>query len=276
MTITLDDLAITPEDLGRAVRRIWIDTVRALIPDPKPSWVTGWDDLDDFQRAADIAIGTGIAQLVLLALPQMPAAAVQLTDDADPAVFTAWSGGQLRRRECEIPGEYETELVLPGGAVAVEGDWLIKTPAGIVIAAEVLTASPQLPGTPETMLRKMNAYVGLPSGLLPAVPTVAVSADIRDARIGLLDEEAAGLRDAMCAGILEDIARHVAGVIIAASGTGVLYGLPVDALVAEVHDSNTTKTIRPGDLEPAQGLSYRPPRIAAVLAEAARRPDGRL
>ena len=275
MTIILDDLAITAEDLGRAVRRIWIDTARALIPDPKPSWVTEWDNLDDFQRAADIAIGTGIAQLVLLALPQMPAA-VQLTDDADPAVLTVWSGGQLRRRECEIPGEYETELVLPGGAIAVEGDWLIKTPAGIVIAAEVLTASPQLPGTPETVLRKMNTYPGLPTGLLPAAPTAAVSADIRDARIGLLDEETAGLRDAMCTEILEDIARHVAGVIIAASGTGILYGLPVDALVAEVHDSNTTKAIRPGGLEPAQGLSYRPPRIAAVLAEAARKLDGRL
>ena len=261
---------ITPEDLGRAVRRIWVATVLARIPDPKPSWVAGFDDLDDFQRTADIAIGVGIARLAWLALSSLRVmTAVQLTDDANWETLAAWSGGRLRSRECAVPGEYETELVMPGGAVAVEGDWLVMTPAGLVITREVLASSPWLPHMPVTLLREMYARSGPGGGLMPSAPTADVPPGIRDAQMSQLEDEAAALRDALRAGNLEGIAGGVAGVIIAAAGTGAVHGLPVDALVAEVHASNMSRAAGPGTARPAGGPGCRPPRITAVLADAA-------
>ena len=46
---------------ARLVREIWVATVLALIPDPKPSWTASFDETDDFQREVDARIGEGIA-----------------------------------------------------------------------------------------------------------------------------------------------------------------------------------------------------------------------
>jgi hypothetical protein len=42
------------------VRRIWVDWAAGQ-PDPKPSWLIGWGDLDDGQREVDMRIGAGVA-----------------------------------------------------------------------------------------------------------------------------------------------------------------------------------------------------------------------
>jgi hypothetical protein len=39
---------------------MWVATVLELIADPKPSWVAGWDELDDFQREVDMRIGADL------------------------------------------------------------------------------------------------------------------------------------------------------------------------------------------------------------------------
>jgi hypothetical protein len=38
------------------VRDTWVAWAREQ-PDPKPSWLVPWDDLDDGQRAVDVMIG---------------------------------------------------------------------------------------------------------------------------------------------------------------------------------------------------------------------------
>jgi hypothetical protein len=47
------------EDLGRLVREAWVAWASKQ-PDPKPSWLTGWDDLDAGQREADMLIGQAV------------------------------------------------------------------------------------------------------------------------------------------------------------------------------------------------------------------------
>ena len=58
MVATSGDLR---EERARLVREIWVATVLALIPDPKPSWTALFDETDDFQREVDARIGEGIA-----------------------------------------------------------------------------------------------------------------------------------------------------------------------------------------------------------------------
>jgi hypothetical protein len=53
------------EALGRLVREVWVTYVRDTIPDPKPSWVAPWDDLDGFQREAHMRIGHAVANYAL-------------------------------------------------------------------------------------------------------------------------------------------------------------------------------------------------------------------
>jgi len=48
------------EHLGPLVRQVWVDWAREQ-PDPKPGWLTGWDDLDEGQREVDMRIGEAVA-----------------------------------------------------------------------------------------------------------------------------------------------------------------------------------------------------------------------
>ena len=48
------------EALGRRVREVWVQWAREQ-PDPKPSWLVGWDELDDGQREVDMRIGEALA-----------------------------------------------------------------------------------------------------------------------------------------------------------------------------------------------------------------------
>ena len=47
------------EELGRMVRNVWLAWAWGQ-PDPKPSWLVPWEDLDEGQRAVDIAIGRAL------------------------------------------------------------------------------------------------------------------------------------------------------------------------------------------------------------------------
>ena len=49
------------ESLGRLVRETWVACVVDYFKDPKLSWIAPWDDLDDFQREADMRIGSAVS-----------------------------------------------------------------------------------------------------------------------------------------------------------------------------------------------------------------------
>lgn len=50
------DPAEPRELLGRIVRNTWVEWARDQ-PDPKPSWLLPWDELDDGRKEADMRIG---------------------------------------------------------------------------------------------------------------------------------------------------------------------------------------------------------------------------
>lgn len=52
------------EDLGRLVRETWVAWAKEQ-RDPKPSWLTGWDELDAGQREVDMLIGHAVAVYAL-------------------------------------------------------------------------------------------------------------------------------------------------------------------------------------------------------------------
>ena len=51
------------ETLGRIVRETWVAWAKEQ-PDPKGSWLTGWDELDGGQREVDMRIGEAVAAAV--------------------------------------------------------------------------------------------------------------------------------------------------------------------------------------------------------------------
>lgn len=89
------------EALGRHVREIWVAWASEQLH-AKPSWLEGWENLDDGQREADMRIGEGIAaaERERLAAVISPALFRRLADwfDADDefkeAMFPqTWSPG---------------------------------------------------------------------------------------------------------------------------------------------------------------------------------------
>jgi len=59
------------EALGRIVRDTWVAWAREQ-PDPKPSWLVGWDELDDDQREVDMRIGEALAAALPHLTPPPP------------------------------------------------------------------------------------------------------------------------------------------------------------------------------------------------------------
>lgn len=53
------DPAEPRELLGRLVRQVWVEWAREQ-PEPKPSWLLPWEELDDAQREADMRIGAAL------------------------------------------------------------------------------------------------------------------------------------------------------------------------------------------------------------------------
>jgi hypothetical protein len=87
------------EALGRLVRETWVAWAREQ-PDPKPSWLTGWDELDEGQREVDCRIGEAVAaaereraQAALLpaANTGLPDLAGRIADVTPPALKADWS-----------------------------------------------------------------------------------------------------------------------------------------------------------------------------------------
>jgi hypothetical protein len=52
------------EALGRLVREVWVEWAREQ-PDPKPSHLVGWDDLDEGNREVDMRIGDALWNMIV-------------------------------------------------------------------------------------------------------------------------------------------------------------------------------------------------------------------
>jgi NTP pyrophosphatase (non-canonical NTP hydrolase) len=121
--------------------------------------------------------------------------------------------------------------------------------------------------SPEQMLREFHAAAGLP---LPEVATARPELGSQTGRAAIVAEELRELADAIEARDIVEIADACADVVYGVIGTAVTYGIPFDAVLAEVHRSNMTK-VRPGppvlngDGKVLKGPGYERPQIAALL-----------
>jgi predicted HAD superfamily Cof-like phosphohydrolase len=81
-------------------------------------------------------------------------------------------------------------------------------------------------------------------------------------------EEAAALRAAMLAGDITQITARVTAAAHVIDALAVLHGIPLIAVLREVHASNMTKTNAPDQGKLVKGPGYQPPRIAEILRAA--------
>ena len=121
--------------------------------------------------------------------------------------------------------------------------------------------------TPEQMLREFHASKAIHGGLMPEQPTADIPVWVQMLRISLLDEEVRELAEAVEAGDIVKIADAIGDIAYVAVGTAVTYGIPFDAVFAEVHRSNMTKINTPAEAKLVKGPDYQPPDIARVLAD---------
>lgn len=88
-----------------------------------------------------------------------------------------------------------------------------------------------------------------------------------DLRLGLIGEELIELSDAVEAGDIVAAADAIADSIYVLIGAAIVWGINLEAVFAEVHRSNMTKT--PGNLSPngkiLKGPGYSPPDVAGAL-----------
>lgn len=125
--------------------------------------------------------------------------------------------------------------------------------------------------TLEEMAREFHSALKVHAGFAPESPTAAVPEKLAKLRQALLDEEVQELRDAVADHDVVKIADALGGIAYVIGGTAVTYGIPLDAVLAEVHRSNMTKTNAPDEAKLVKGPGYQPPRIAEVLRDATRR-----
>jgi len=122
------------------------------------------------------------------------------------------------------------------------------------------------------MVREFHETFGLPISDEPRLPLW----EHAEFRRRLLDEEFFEYEAASYGFSLEKIANALADMVYDIYGTALVYGIPLDDVIAEVHRSNMTKLGADGKPiydergKVLEGPNYEPPRIAEVLARAER------
>lgn len=124
--------------------------------------------------------------------------------------------------------------------------------------------------TIQRMVREFHEAAGVPVRDEPWLPS-AGSVDgfgERMLRVDLLREEWKEYRDAEANDDLVGIADALADIVYVAFGTALVYGIPLDSVLREVHASNMTKTFdveREAGGKIGKGPGYRPPDVEGVL-----------
>lgn len=119
--------------------------------------------------------------------------------------------------------------------------------------------------TPEQMLRVFHESKAVHGGYMPRWPTADPPDWIRDCRRALLAEEVRELDEALAERDIVKIADAIGDIAFVLVGTAVTYGIPFDAVLAEVYRSNMTKDNTPDEAKLVKGPGYEPPRIAGLL-----------
>lgn len=114
-----------------------------------------------------------------------------------------------------------------------------------------------------TLLREFHEKYGHAHYHSPTIPP----AHICDLRIRLINEETQEVVDALLREDLVDISKELCDLLYVTIGTIIAYGLPVEALFAEVHRSNMTKSYDKDQGKTQKGSSYEPPDLDIILKE---------
>jgi predicted HAD superfamily Cof-like phosphohydrolase len=98
------------------------------------------------------------------------------------------------------------------------------------------------------------------------VPATVVDMEEVEFRRRLHDEEREELHAAMMAGDLVGVADGLADLVYVLYGTALHYGIDLDAVIAEVHRSNMTKTAPEGGVgKVVKGPEFQAPNIEGEL-----------
>jgi predicted HAD superfamily Cof-like phosphohydrolase len=119
--------------------------------------------------------------------------------------------------------------------------------------------------SPSALVREFHETFGLPIGKEPRFPGEAE----RDLRFVLLEEEWNEYWAAEDDESLVGVADALGDMVCVIYGTALSYGIDLDAVVAEIHRSNMTKTRDESVEYPAKNVrkleGYEPPNIAAAI-----------
>lgn len=108
---------------------------------------------------------------------------------------------------------------------------------------------------------EFHQHFGLPARHTPVDRLAQTEVDLRRR---LLTEEYREYLTAADADDLVSVADALADMVYVIYGTALHYGIDLDAVIAEVHRSNMTKTGHDGG-KAVKGPGYQPPDLAAVL-----------
>ncbi len=172
-----------------------------------------------------------------------------------------WAIGRAWRRQAAEAEDRSDDARVPRLCPTCLHDGVLERVLGRAEAAEA-----KLAATPEQMLREFHATKAIHGGLMPERPTTDIPAWVRDLRMALLDEEVEELREAVAKGDIVAIADALGDIEHVTRGTAVAYGIPSDAVFAEIFRSNMTKDNSPAEGKLVKGPGYEPPRVAEILA----------
>ena len=115
-------------------------------------------------------------------------------------------------------------------------------------------------------VKEFQRAVGQRVGVKPEFPDT----NERNLRVNLLEEEYNEYNESENADDLVNLAKELADIIYIVCGTAVSYGIPLDKVFDEVHQSNMSKLIdgkplRREDGKILKGPNYRPPNIEKIL-----------
>ena len=129
-----------------------------------------------------------------------------------------------------------------------------------------MTTDPRQAPTASDMVREFHTAFGLPMETKPTIRTPQT-----ELRVELLREEFTEYLNAVEAGDLVEIADALADMTYVIHGTAHDHGIPLDAVVAEVHRSNMSKLGLDGkpilreDGKVIKGPAYFRPDIASII-----------
>jgi hypothetical protein len=144
---------------------------------------------------------------------------------------------------------------------------LIRAAERAKVRAELLAIADAPAPSPAVLLDEFHRRPGVDC---PQPPTPDVNVLGATARLDYIAEELAELRAAVEAGDVVATADGLADLVYVIYGAAWRFNIPLDAVVAEVHRSNMTKTPTPDDGKAVKGPGYSPPNVAGVLGLADR------